>query len=224
LTAQQPYNNIVRVAIQALAAVLGGTQSLHTNALDEAYALPTEATARIALRTQQIIAHETGVTDTVDLFGGSYHLEKLTDSLEEGTYTYFQKLDALGGMVRAIELGFPQHEIVEAAYHSQQNLESLQDLIVGVNEFVNNNTTPVEILRIDTHVEQEQIEKLRKLRQARDNTLLQQKLKQLEEAAQQTKNIMPSILEAVRAYGTIGEISDVLRSAWGTYEESTSTF
>jgi methylmalonyl-CoA mutase N-terminal domain/subunit len=224
LTAQQPYNNIVRVAIQALAAILGGTQSLHTNALDEAHALPTADTARIALRTQQIIAHETGVTDTVDPFGGSYHLEKLTDTLEHGTYVYFQKLDALGGMVRAIELGFPQREIVEAAYRSQRNLESMQDPIVGVNDFVNNNPSPVEILRIDTRVEQEQIAKLHQLRQTRDNTLLQQKLRQLERAAQQTDNVMFAILEAVRAYGTIGEISDVLRSVWGTYEELTSAF
>jgi methylmalonyl-CoA mutase N-terminal domain/subunit len=224
LTAQQPYNNIVRVAIQALAAVLGGTQSLHTNALDEAHALPTEATARIALRTQQIIAHESGVTDTVDPFGGSYHLEKLTNTLEHGVYAYFQKLDALGGMVRAIELGFPQREIVEAAYRYQQNLESMQDIMVGVNDCAKNNTSPVEFLKIDTQVEQEQIAQLRQLRQTRDNTILQQKLKQLERAAQQTDNIMPAILEAVRAYGTIGEISDVLRSVWGTYEESTSAF
>jgi methylmalonyl-CoA mutase N-terminal domain/subunit len=224
LTAQQPCNNIVRVALQALAAILGGTQSLHTNALDEAHALPTEDTARIALRTQQIIAHETGVTDTVDPFGGSYYLEKLTDSLEYGVYAYFQKLDELGGMVHAIELGFPQREIAETAYRSQQNLESGQDLIVGVNDFINKNTSPVEILRIDTRVEQEQIAKLHQLRQTRDNILLRQKLKQLEQAARQTNNVMPSILETVRAYGTIGEISDVLRSVWGTYEESASAF
>ncbi len=218
LTAQQPYNNIVRVALQALAAVLGGTQSLHTNALDEALALPTAEAARTALRTQQIIAHETGVTDTIDPLGGSYYLETLTDALEQRVYEYFRKLDELGGMVRAIELGFPQREISEAAYRSQQKLEKKEDIIVGVNDFVAGET-PLELLKIDPRVEQEQIARVQHLRQVRDNALLRQRLAVLESVAKSDKNIMPAILDAVRAYGTIGEIADVLRGVWGTYEE-----
>jgi len=218
LTAQQPYNNIVRVALQALAAVLGGTQSLHTNALDEALALPTEEAARTALRTQQIIAHETGVTDTIDPLGGSYYLETLTDALEQRVYEYFRKLDELGGMVRAIELGFPQREISEAAYRTQQKLEKKEDIIVGVNDF-GAGETPVEILKIDPRVEQEQIARVQHLRQVRDNALLRQRLAVLESVAKSDENIMPAIVDAVRAYGTIGEIADVLRGVWGTYEE-----
>ena len=218
LTAQQPYNNIVRVALQALAAVLGGTQSLHTNALDEALALPTAEAARTALRTQQILAHETGVTDTIDPLGGSYYLETLTDALEHGVYAYFRKLDDLGGMVRAIELGFPQREISEAAYRSQQKLEKQEDIIVGVNDFVADET-PLEILKIDPRVEQEQIARVQQLRQERDNALLRQRLAVLESVAKSDENIMPAIVDAVRAYGTIGEIADVLRGVWGTYEE-----
>src|SRR5215510_14862597 len=221
LTAQQPYNNIVRVALQALAAVLGGTQSLHTNALDEALALPTEEAARIALRTQQIIAHETGVAETIDPFGGSYYLEKLTDELEQRVYAYFRKLDELGGMVRAIELGFPQREISEAAYRYQQQLEKQEAVIVGVNDFVADEA-PIEILQIEPRVQQEQIAKVRQLRQRRDNALLRQRLAALESVAQSDVNIMPALVDVVRAYGTIGDIADVLRSVWGTYEEETS--
>jgi methylmalonyl-CoA mutase N-terminal domain/subunit len=218
LTAQQPYNNIVRVALQALAAVLGGTQSLHTNALDEALALPAEAAARTALRTQQIIAHETGVTDTIDPLGGSYYLETLTDALEQRVYEYFRKLDELGGMVRAIELGFPQREISEAAYHAQQRLEKKEDIIVGVNDFVAGEM-PLDILQIEPRVEQEQIARVQHLRQVRDNALLRQRLAVLESVAKSNENIMPAIVDAVRVYGTIGEIADVLRGVWGTYEE-----
>jgi methylmalonyl-CoA mutase N-terminal domain/subunit len=218
LTAQQPYNNIIRVALQALAAVLGGTQSLHTNALDEALALPTAEAARTALRTQQIIAHETGVTDTIDPLGGSYYLETLTDALEQRVYEYFRKLDELGGMVRAIELGFPQREISEAAYRAQQKLEKKEDIIVGVNDFVAGET-PLEILKIDPRVEQEQIARVQHLRQVRDNALLRQRLAVLESVAKSDENIMPALVDAVRAYGTIGEIADVLRGVWGTYEE-----
>src|SRR3989441_9374282 len=218
LTAQQPYNNIVRVALQALAAVLGGTQSLHTNALDEALALPTEEAARTALRTQQIIAHETGVTDTSDPLGGSYYLETLTDALEQRVYEYFRKLDELGGMMRAIELGFPQHEISEAAYRTQQRLDKKEDIIVGVNDFVAGET-PLEILKIDPRIEQQQITRVQHLRQVRDNALLRQRLAVLESVAKSAENIMPAILDAIRAYGTIGEIADVLRGVWGTYEE-----
>jgi methylmalonyl-CoA mutase N-terminal domain/subunit len=224
LTAQQPYNNVVRVALQALAGVLGGTQSLHTNALDEALALPTEAAARIALRTQQILANETGVADTIDPFGGSYYLEKLTDDLESRAYDYFRQLDEIGGMVRAIELGFPQREIGEAAYRYQRKLELQEEVIVGVNQHVSDAAVPIDILTIDPQVERDQIARLKALRRTRDNAALNQKLKALEHAAQGDENLMPQILDAVRAYGTIGEISDVLRSVWGTYEEPTAAF
>lgn len=224
LTAQQPYNNVVRVALQALAGVLGGTQSLHTNALDEALALPTEEAARIALRTQQILAHETGVADTIDPFGGSYYLEKLTDDLESRAYDYFCQLDEIGGMVRAIELGFPQREIGEAAYRYQRKLELQEEVIVGVNQYVSNDAVPIDLLTIDPQVERDQIARLKTLRRTRDNAALNQKLKALEHAAQGHENLMPQILDAVRAYGTIGEISDVLRGVWGTYEEPTAAF
>jgi methylmalonyl-CoA mutase N-terminal domain/subunit len=220
LTAQQPYNNIIRVALQALAAVLGGTQSLHTNALDEALALPTEEAVRIALRTQQIITHETGVAETIDPLGGSYYLEKLTDELERRVYKYFHKLDALGGMVRAIELGFPQREISEAAYRYQQKLENKEEIIVGVNDFISYDT-PIEILKVAPHVEQEQIAKLQTLRGMRDETLLRRKLQELEIVAKSNENVMPAILGVVRSYGTIGEITDIFRGVWGTYEEET---
>ena len=224
LTAQQPYNNVVRVALQALAAVLGGTQSLHTNALDEALALPTEETARIALRTQQIIAYETGIAEVVDPLGGSYYLENLTDDLERGVYEYFRKLDELGGMVEAIQSGFPQYEIGEAAYHYQQKLENQQEIIVGVNDFVSTENAEIPILKITSQVEHEQIVKLQSLRQSRDNQQLQQKLQQLAEAARSSNNLMPLIIDAVRLYGTVGEIADTLRDVWGTYEESTAAF
>src|SRR5207244_8718817 len=191
--------------------VLGGTQSLHTNALDEALALPTEEAARIALRTQQIIAHESGVAETIDPFGGSYYLEKLTDELEQRVYEYFRKLDELGGMVRAIELGFPQREISEAAYRSQQKLEKKEDVIVGVNDFVAGET-PLEILKIDPRIEQEQIARVQHLRQVRDNALLRQRLAVLESVAKSAENIMPAIVGAVRAYGTIGEIAEIGRA------------
>ncbi len=218
LTAQQPYNNIVRVALQALAAVLGGTQSLHTNALDEALALPTMEAARIALRTQQIIAHETGVADTIDPFGGSYYLEKLTDELEQQVYAYFAQLDALGGMVQAIEGGFPQQEIGLAAYETQKRLEKHEDTIVGVNAFVTPEA-PIDILHIDPHIQEKQIAQVQALRRTRDQALLASRLRTLEEVARSTQNIMPALIDVVRAYGTIGEISDVLRSVWGVYEE-----
>jgi methylmalonyl-CoA mutase N-terminal domain/subunit len=224
LTAQQPYNNIVRVALQALAAVLGGTQSLHTNALDEALALPTEEAASLALRTQQIIAHETGVTDVIDPMGGSYYLEKLTDEMEKGAYDYFHQLDELGGMVSAIERGFPQREIGQAAYRYQQKLEAREEIIVGVNEFVTDSDPPIDILVIDPQLQEKQVARLHELRRTRDNTLLKHTLQQLKAAARENENVMPFILEAVRAYGTIGEITDVLREVWGTYDEPTAAF
>lgn len=224
LTAQQPYNNVVRVAMQAMGAVLGGTQSLHTNALDEALALPTEESARIALRTQHIIAHETGVADIIDPLGGSYYLEQLTTELEEKTQSYFRQLDELGGMVRAIEVGYPQREIGEAAYRYQRKLESNSEVIVGVNQYATDENTSIDILTIDPAIEREQIARLETLRQSRDNSVLSQRLAVLEHAAQGTDNLMPYLLDAVRAYGTIGEISDVLRRVWGTYEEPTAAF
>jgi methylmalonyl-CoA mutase N-terminal domain/subunit len=224
LTAQQPQNNIVRVALQALAAVMGGTQSLHTNALDEALALPTEDTARIALRTQQILANESGVTDTVDPLGGSYYLEKLTDDIEQQAYMYFKKLDELGGMVRAIELGYPQRELGEAAYRYQRKLENREEIVVGVNSYTNDKETPIDILTIEPHVEKEHIERVRALRQSRDPLKLAQTLSALRQAACGDENLMPYLLSAVRAYGTFGEISDVLREVWGTYEEPTAAF
>jgi len=220
LTAQQPYNNIVRVAIQAMAAVLGGTQSLHTNSLDETLALPTEHAARIALRTQQILAHETGVTNTADPLGGSYFVEKLTLDMEKGCWAYFDRLDAMGGMVAAIERGFPQREIQDASYEYQRAIERKEKIIVGVNEFVMENEPPIDILLIDESVSGRQIEQLRKLRETRDNARVRTTLKALREAAaNDSLNMMPCILDCVRAYATLGEICDELRAVYGTYEE-----
>ena len=222
LTAQQPYNNIVRVAVQALAAVLGGTQSLHTNSLDETLALPTEHAARIALRTQQILAHETGITNTADPLGGSYFLERLTLDMERGCWDYFDRLDAMGGMVAAIERGFPQREIQDASYEYQKAIERKEKITVGVNEFVMENEPPIDILLIDDSVTGRQIDQLRKLRQTRDNDRVKKTLKSLHEAAATNDvNMMPSILDCVRAYATLGEICDELRSVYGVYEEPT---
>ena len=222
LTAQQPYNNIVRVAVQALAAVLGGTQSLHTNSLDETLALPTEHAARIALRTQQILAHETGITNTADPLGGSYFLERLTLDMERGCWDYFDRLDAMGGMVAAIERGFPQREIQDASYEYQKAIERKEKITVGVNEFVMENEPPIDILLIDDSVAGRQIEQLRKLRQTRDNDRVKTTLKSLHQAGVTNDvNMMPSILDSVRAYATLGEICDELRSVYGVYEEPT---
>ena len=220
LSAQQPYNNVARVALQALVAVLGGTQSLHTNALDEALALPTEETARIALRTQQIIAHESGAGQSIDPLGGSYYLETLTDRLEQATYAYFRELDNLQGMVRAIELGYPQREISHAAYQYQQKVESGEELLVGVNTHTDSDVIPIEILEIGAQSEKAQIERLRQFRQRRDEVLVEEKLNALRDVARTDENVFPYILETVRAYGTVGEISDILRDVWGVYEES----
>lgn len=224
LSAQQPYNNVARVALQALAAVLGGTQSLHTNALDEALALPTEETARIALRTQQIIAHESGVSQSIDPLGGSYYLEALTDSLERATYAYFRELDNLQGMVRAIEVGYPQREISRAAYQYQQKVENREELLVGVNTHVDSEHIPLELLQVSTQSEKAQVERLRQFRQRRNQDLVEERLGALRDAACTNENAFPHILEAVRAYGTVGEISDVLRNAWGVYEEPKDHF
>ena len=220
LTAQQPYNNVVRVSIQGLAAVLGGTQSLHTNSLDETLALPTEHAARIALRTQQIIAHETGVTNTSDPLAGSYFLERLTLDMEKGCWEYFDRLDALGGMVPAIERGFPQREINDASYEYQRAVERKEKIIVGVNEFVMRDEPPIDILLIDESVEELQKKQLQALRKTRDNGAVRRALDNLRNAATATDvNMMPSILECVRSYTTLGEICDVLRDVYGLYEE-----
>jgi methylmalonyl-CoA mutase, N-terminal domain len=220
LTAQQPYNNVVRVAIQALAAVLGGTQSLHTNSLDETLALPTERAARIALRTQQILAHETGIVNTVDPLAGSYFVERLTLDMENGCWEYFERLDAMGGMVEAIEKGFPQREIQDASYEYQRAIERKEKIIVGVNDFVVDNEAPIDILLIDESVAAQQIDSLRKVRETRDNGRVRDVRASLRQAAMENRhNMMPYILDCVRAYATLGEICDELRGVYGVYEE-----
>jgi methylmalonyl-CoA mutase N-terminal domain/subunit len=219
LTAQQPYNNVVRTALQALAAVLGGTQSLHTNSLDEALALPTEEAVTIALRTQQVIAHESGVTNTADPLAGSYFLEKLTSDMEAEALAYFRKIDAMGGMVPAIERGFPQREIQEAAFQFQKAVERKEKVIVGVNEYVMDEK-PMPILYIDESVGEEQTASVAALRASRDHARLERALAGLKEAARGKDNVMPPILEASRAYATLGEMCDALREVFGEYEEA----
>jgi methylmalonyl-CoA mutase N-terminal domain/subunit len=222
LTAQQPYNNVVRTAIQALAAVLGGTQSLHTNSLDEAWALPTEAAATIALRTQQILAHESGVTNTADPFGGSYFVETLTNEVERGARDYIEKIDALGGMVAAIERGYPQREIADASYKYQVAVDRKEKIIVGVNDFVAVEK-PIEILRIDDTTADRQAARLRALRAERSNDEVRRRLGTLREAAANDENLMPHLFEAVKAYATLGEICDAMRDVFGVYEETAIT-
>jgi methylmalonyl-CoA mutase N-terminal domain/subunit len=224
LTAQQPEVNIVRTTIQALAAVLGGTQSLHTNAMDEALALPTEASALLALRTQQAIAYEAGVADTVDPLGGSYAIEALTDEVERGAMAYIEKIDAMGGMLRAIEIGYVQREIQEAAYQYQRAVEIGDAIVVGVNRFRVDEENAVETLRIDPAVERAQIERVRALRERRNNQQTEVALTQLEQAAQGTENLLPHILACVEAYATVGEISHRLRRVWGEYREARLQF
>ena len=219
LTAQQPYNNVVRTTLQALAAVLGGTQSLHTNSLDEAWALPTEEAVTIALRTQQVLAHESGVTNTVDPVAGSYFIEKLTLETERACYDYFQKIDAMGGMVIAIERGYPQKEIHDAAYAYQKAVERKEKIIVGVNDYVTQEDRPIKLLVIDDSVARHQVTNLEDVREKRDNARVQRALEALGSAAATDANLMPFILECVRAYATVGEMCDVLRKVFGTYEE-----
>jgi methylmalonyl-CoA mutase N-terminal domain/subunit len=220
LTAQQPYNNIVRVTIQALAAVFGGTNSLHTNSLDETLALPTESSARIALRTQQIIAHESGIINTVDPFGGSYFIEELTDKMEKGCFEYIEKIDQFGGMVEAIEAGFPQREIWDASYQFQRAVDSGEKVVVGVNAFRMEQEDPHEILYIDESVTDEQLLLLNKVRNERDGEKVKAALDALRiAAADPTANTMPPMIEAVKVYATVGEISDALRDVFGTYQE-----
>jgi methylmalonyl-CoA mutase, N-terminal domain len=219
LTAQQPYNNVVRTALQALAAVLGGTNSLHTNSLDEALALPTKETATIALRTQQIIAHESGVANVVDPLGGSYFVEKLTREMEEGALEYWDTIDRMGGMVEAIERGYPQKEIAEASYQFQQAVERGEKIIVGVNDFVQADEKPIEILYIDDTTASRQLERLEELKRSRDNDRVRRTLDALKDGARGTANTMPLLLDCVRAYATVGEMCDALREVWGEYEE-----
>jgi methylmalonyl-CoA mutase N-terminal domain/subunit len=222
LTAQQPYNNVVRTALQALSAVLGGTNSLHTNSLDEALALPTEEAATLALRTQQIIAYESGVPEVVDPFGGSYYLEELTGSLVDGARRYFDRIDAMGGMVAAVEAGFPQREIADSAYASQQAVEQRKQIIVGVNDrsAADDDAQSPPILYIDESAGERQLQKLGRLRQTRNAAAVERALDGIREAAQAGRNTMPPILDAVRAYATIGEMCDALRQVWGEYEEA----
>ncbi len=219
LTAQQPYNNVVRTALQALSAVLGGTNSLHTNSLDEALALPTAATATLALRTQQIIAHESGVANVVDPLGGSYFVEKLTRDMEDGALAYFRQIDAMGGMVDAIERGFPQQEIAESSYRFQQAFERKEKIMVGVNAFVQTDDPPITILYSDESTSDTPLAKLEALRRTRDRESVARTLDALRTAAGTTENLMPRILDAVRAYATVGEMCDALRDVWGEYEE-----
>jgi methylmalonyl-CoA mutase N-terminal domain/subunit len=219
LTAQQPYNNVVRTALQALAAVMGGTNSLHTNSLDEALALPTAEAATLALRTQQIIAHESGVTNTVDPFGGSYFVERLTLDMERGAKEYFDVIDRMGGMIEAIEEGYPQKEIAEASYRFQEAVERRQKIIVGVNDYVQEDEPPVPILYIDEATATKQLERLETLRKTRDNDRVRRALDALAETAKGKGNTMYPLLECVRAYATVGEMCDALRHVWGEYEE-----
>jgi methylmalonyl-CoA mutase N-terminal domain/subunit len=221
LTAQQPENNVVRVTLQALAAVLGGTQSLHTNSRDEALSLPTEASVEIALRTQQIIAHESGVADSVDPLAGSYLVERWTDEIERRASDYIEKIDSLGGALRAIEAGYVQREIQESAYRWQRAVDHGEQVIVGVNRFEAREELDLDLLRVDPAVGESQAAKLEALRRRRDAEAVAAALAQLKAAAQADDNVMPPILRAVEAYATLGEICGVLRTVFGIYETAT---
>jgi methylmalonyl-CoA mutase N-terminal domain/subunit len=221
LTAQQPEVNIARTAIEALAGVLGGTQSLHTNSYDEALALPTEDAVRIALRTQQVIAHETGVVNTIDPLGGSYYVEHLTDELERQAYEYFDRIDALGGVVAAIKENFFQAEIADAAFRYQQEVESEQRVVVGVNRYQNDDEPELQIHRVDPALETEQIARVQSLRARRDSAAVETALTRLkDDAAHENRNLMGPIVDAARAYTTMGEMCDALREIWGTWRET----
>jgi methylmalonyl-CoA mutase N-terminal domain/subunit len=222
LTAQQPENNVVRVALQALAAVLGGTQSLHTNSKDEALALPTEDSVRLALRTQQVIAHETGVTDTIDALGGSYFVEQLTDEIEAGARRYLETIEQMGGAVRAVEQNYMQREIHTAAYRYQQAVERKEHIVVGVNEFTTEEEAPPETLRLDPALEERQKAKLAALKARRDRQVVSARLEKITEAARGGSNLMPAIVDAVRVYATLGEIADAMRTVFGEYRPTFS--
>ncbi len=219
LTAQQPYNNVIRTTMEALAAVLGGTQSLHTNSLDEVYAVPTEMAATIALRTQQVIAEETGVTNTIDPLGGSYFVEALTNKMEEEAVKYIKKIDELGGIVRAIEIGYPQQEIANAAYAYQKQVERKEKTVVGVNKYQVDEEKPLEYLKIDPEVEEKQIGRLQEVKRTRNNARVQACLGELKQASKGSENLMPCILAAVKEYGSLQEICDVFREVFGTYRD-----
>jgi methylmalonyl-CoA mutase N-terminal domain/subunit len=218
-TAQQPLNNVARVALQALAAVLGGAQSLHTNSYDETWALPTEEAVTVALRTQQIIAEETGVPQTADPLGGSYYLERLTDQMEAGALEYIARIDAMGGMVRAIDEGYPQREIADAAYRYQLMEDRGEKVTVGVNKYVMTEGPPINYLRIDEQVELEQIERVGRFKAARDMARVERRLAQLAETCRTGGNVMPVLIDAVKDYASLGEISDVYRKVFGLYRE-----
>jgi len=219
LTAQQPLNNITRVTIQALTAILAGTQSLHTNSFDEALALPSEEAVRIALRTQQIIAHESGAANTIDPLAGSYYIENLTNEMEKRTMEYFQKLDDMGGAIPAIEKGFFQKEIADSAYKYQREVDEKKRILVGVNDYTTEEERPIKVLRVNPKVEEEQVARLQKLKRQRDNRKVKEVLEKLHYATEEDENLMPVIIDAVKAYATIGEICDVLRKIYGEYKE-----
>jgi len=219
LTAQQPYNNVVRTTLQALAAVLGGTQSLHTNSLDETYALPTEEAVTIAMRTQQIIAHESGVDRAVDPLAGSYYVEYLTDETEKRALEILAKIDSLGGIIRAIEEGYPQREIADSAYQWQREVDSGERKIVGVNAFRTDRDEPIPTLKIDDELVHTQVERLNAVRRSRSQRDVQEKLRAIESACRSDKNLMHPVLDAVKAYCTLGEVCDVFRKVWGAYRE-----
>ncbi len=218
LTAQQPLNNIIRVTIQALAGVLGGTQSLHTDSLDETLALPSEKAVRIALRTQQIIAEESGVTNTIDPLGGSYYIESLTNEMEKGAHEYFKKLDDLGGMVSAIEKSFPQDEIRNASYTYQKEIDNNERIIVGVNKFTTKEE-PIETLKIEPEIEKKQVEKLQAFKKNRDNNRLNKALEELKKTAESGKSVMPMIIKAVKLYATVGDVCNAMKEVFGEYKE-----
>jgi methylmalonyl-CoA mutase N-terminal domain/subunit len=221
LTAQQSENNVVRVTLEALASVLGGTQSLHTNSMDEALALPSETAVRVALRTQQIIAHESGVVNTIDPVAGSYFVENLTNEIESESMRYIEKIDQLGGMLNAIDQGYPQHEIHESAYSYQQAVENNSRIVVGINKYRMAEKPTIELMRVDSAVEQRQLDKLKKIKQERDNTKVSKCLEEVRVSARTDENLMPIFLEAVKQYTTLGELCDVLREVFGTYKPGT---
>ena len=220
LTAQQPEVNLIRTAIEALAAVLGGTQSLHTNSFDEALALPTENAVRLALRTQQVIAHEVGAVNTIDPLGGSYYVEHLTNELERQAYDYFDRIEKLGGVIPAIEENFMQREIAEASYRYQSEVEAKQRVIVGVNRYELEDEPPIEILRIDPALEQQQIERVQALRARRDSARSSRRSRELKRTPPRRPNLMEPIIDASRAYVTMGEMCDALRDVWGVWRET----
>ncbi|NLH37723.1 MAG: methylmalonyl-CoA mutase, partial [Thermotogaceae bacterium] len=221
LTAQQPLNNIIRVTIQALAAVLGGTQSLHTNSYDEALGLPTEESVRIALKTQQIIAYESGVADTIDPLAGSYAIEAMTNEIEKKAMEYIEKIDQMGGMIKAIETGYVQKEIHESAYKQQLAIDKGEEVIVGVNKFqMEEDVKKREILKVDPELEKKQVERLKKLKERRDNEKVRKSLQKIKEVASSQENLFPYVLEAVKVYATVGEISNALRDVFGEYTET----